>query len=142
MLSSLIIIIDISIKQKWDNNIINEIIQLITILIPSIEDTSNNDKLIDLILNGLNSEKEETRQSFVNALIRMCNILISKEKYNILSKLFEKILNNISNNDIINNSLCDCFIYLLRIYNDKKDKFILNNNFDLNSFSENLNNEN
>ena len=141
MFSSLIIIIDISIKQKWDNNIINEIIQLITILIPSIEDTSNNDKLIDLILNGLNSEKEETRQSFVNALIRMCNILISKEKYNILSKLFEKILNNISNNDIINNSLCDCFIYLLRIYNDKKDKFILNNNFDLNSFSENLNNE-
>ena len=71
----------------------------------------------------------------------MCNILISKEKYNILSKLFEKILNNISNNDIINNSLCDCFIYLLRIYNDKKDKFILNNNFDLNSFSEKLNNE-
>ena len=141
MFSSLIIIIDISIKNKFESNIINEIIQLITILIPNIEDTSYNDKLIDLILNGLNSEKEETRFSFVNALIRMCNILISKEKYNILSKLFEKIINIISNNDKINKSKCDCFIFLLCIYNRKNDKFILNNNFDLNSFSEKLNNE-
>ena len=141
MFSSLIIIIDISIKKKFDNNIINEIIQLIIILIPNIEDTSNDDKLIDLILNGLNSEKDETRLSFENALIRMCNILISKEKYNIISKLFEKIENNMSNKDKINNSICNCFIYLLCTYNDKNDKFVLNNNFDLNSFSQKINNE-
>ena len=86
-------VIDNCINQKWENNIINEIIQLITYLIPNIEDSSNNDKLIDLIFNGLKSENEDTRKSFEDALIRMSKILISKEKFDIVSKIFEKMLN-------------------------------------------------
>ena len=141
MFSLLMNIIDSSIKQKWETNIINEIIQLIILLIPNIEDSSYNNELINFLLNGLISEKEETRISFVNALKRMNNILITKEKYDIISKLFEEIGNNINNNDKVNESLSDCFIYLLSIYNEKKDKFILNENFDINLFAEKLRNE-
>ena len=65
MFNYLMNVIDNCINEKLHNNIINEIIQLITILIPNIDDISNNDKIIELILNGLKSEKEETRKIFV-----------------------------------------------------------------------------
>ena len=68
-----------------EKNLINEKIELIIIIIPN-----NNDKLIDLIINDFKSENEETRKSFEDALIRMCNILISKDKFDILFQSYLK----------------------------------------------------
>ena len=62
-----------------EKNLINEKIELIIIIIPN-----NNDKLIDLIINDFKSENEETRKSFEDALIRMCNIWTN----NIVTLLF------------------------------------------------------
>ena len=145
MFFSLMNVIDNCINQKWENNIINEIIQLITYLIPNIEDSSNNDKLIDLIFNGLKSENEDTRKSFEDALIRMSKILISKEKFDIVSKIFEKMLNIFLQKDnqnyTIKNNFCDCFTYLLYLYNENKEKFKLNVDFNIDSFGEKIRNE-
>ena len=129
-------IIDNCINKKLENNIINEIIELITTLIPNINDSYNSDKFINLIINSLKSENEETRKSFEDALIRMCNILISKNKFDIISKLFEKIylLIFIDKNENINNNLFNCFNYLLIAYNNNEKKFKLTNNFDIKSF--------
>jgi len=144
MFNYLMNVIDNCINEKLHNNIINEIIQLITILIPNIDDISNNDKIIELILNGLKSEKEETRKIFIDAFIRMSKILISKDKYYILSNLFEKIL-QIFNNDncevILNDKLCECFTYLLVLYNENKEKFKLRDDFDIVLFGEKIRNE-
>ena len=129
-------IIDNCINKKLENNIINEIIELITTLIPNINDSYNSDKFINLIINSLKSENEETRKSFEDALIRMCNILISKNKFDIISKLFEKIylLIFIDKNENINNNLFNCFNYLLIAYNNNEKKFKLTNNIDIKSF--------
>jgi hypothetical protein len=144
MFNYLMNVIDNCINEKLHNNIINEIIQLITILIPNIDDISNNDKIIELILNGLKSEKGETRKIFIDAFIRMSKILISKDKYYILSNLFEKIL-QIFNNDncevILNDKLCECFTYLLVLYNENKEKFKLRDDFDIVLFGEKIRNE-
>ena len=130
-------VIDNCINQKWENNIINEIIQLITILIPNINDSFDNDKLIDLMINGLKSETDETRKGFEEALIRMCNVLISKDKFDIISKLFEKIYLLVlkDKNENKNENLFNCFIYLLILYNDNKEKFKLVKNIDINSLA-------
>ena len=137
MFLCLINVIDNSINQKWENNIINEIIQLITILIPNINDTVNNDKLIDLIINCLKSENEETRKGFEDSLIKMCTVLISKNEFDIISNLFEKIYLLVfkDKNKNLNDNLFNCFIYLLILYNDNKEKFKLTKNIDINSLA-------
>ena len=144
MFNCLMNVIDNFINQKIHYNIINEIIQLITILIPNIDDNSNNNKIIELILNGLKSEKEETRKNFIDSLIRMSKILISKDKYEILSNLFDKVLEIINGDNcevILNDKLCECFTYLLGLYNENKDKFKLKDNLDIVSFGEKIRNE-
>ena len=129
-------IFNLYLEKKNENELINEILDLIINSFPNLEDDSINDRLVNLLILGLNSDNEQIGFIFYNSVVNMCSNSSSK-KINIMRKLFEKIANIFNNDGNQKKFLINSFQYLIK-FNFKKTEFIENSNFDIMSYAEKI----
>ena len=110
-------------KKAKNNEIMNEVFELISILLPNLEIKDNEEiekNLIDIIKYGIICNEESTRVSFANAIMRMSSILQKQNKFTLIEKLFISIIDIVthlsSEEDNKESSLFDVFAFLLDIF--------------------------
>lgn len=139
LIFSLLTVLD-NCKNQNESEIINEIFELVSILIPNLAFEEKYEKIFfDAINFGLLNLNANIRIRFSNALQRMFQILVDKSKFELLEKIFDIVYANIQKMENEKNAteLFDIFAYLLNVYIEHKEKFT-KANFDDKQYIQNI----
>ncbi|MCQ2815956.1 MAG: hypothetical protein MJ252_01700 [archaeon] len=109
--------------------ITNEIFELLSLIIPTVNLSENfdYDLFLNIIKEGLLNENIFIRDNFYSVIIRMVYLLIEQDKFNLIERIMNHILECIKTLDkskgSISNYLFNIFTTLLDDYFENKEKY-------------------